>query len=169
VVISALNAGHHRPEGAAERWLAAVSDTTRKGVRSDAIERADKVGPVSIAAPLIPADTDDKSAFPDLEVGKAVVDGDTARVPFQLHQRDVDDAKQGTIVLGKVGDDWHVTALDGRAPGEQVPSEGGAPPSSAPLGLWLVAVIAGVGVTAGASALVEWAARSARRAVAPAA
>ncbi|HZN15055.1 MAG TPA: hypothetical protein VFB78_12335 [Acidimicrobiales bacterium] len=166
VVIHTLNAGHHRPEGAAERWLAAVSDTTRKGVRADAAKRAEKIGPVALAAPLIPADTNDKGAFPDLEVGKAAIDGTAARVPYRLHQRDVDDPVDGVIVLAKVGDDWHVTALDGRASTERVPSEGGAPPSSAPIGLWVGAVLAGVLVTGGASALVEWATRSSRRALA---
>jgi hypothetical protein len=164
--IRAANAGHHRPEGAAERWLAAISDTTRKGVRDDARERAEKIGPVSVAAPLIPADTDDKGAFPDLEVGKAVVDGDSARVPYQLHQRDVDDALIGTIVLTRYSDDWHVTALDSRRPGEEVPSEGGPPPSSASGGLWLAGILTGLAVTAGASLLVEWATRSSRKALA---
>ncbi len=166
VLISALNAGHHRPEGAAERWLAAVSDTTRKGVRPDAVERAQKIGPLAIAAPLIPADTDEKGAFPDLEVGKAIVVGDSARVPYRLHQRNVDDALSGTIVLSKAGDDWKVNALDSRRTDELVPSEGGSPPSSAPVGLWVAAVIVGLGVTAGASLLVEWATRSSRRVLA---
>jgi hypothetical protein len=165
VAIHAANAGHHRPEGAAERWLAAVGDTTRKGVRADAVKRAEKIGPVSLAAPLLPADAKDKSAFPDLEVGKAVVEGATARVAYRLHQRDVDEAKAGTIVLTRAGHDWRVTALDTRRPGEAVPSEGGSPPSSAPVGLWVVAILAGLGVTAGASLLVEWATRSSRHAL----
>ena len=38
-VIHALNEGNHRPEGIAERWLTAVSDTGRKGVRADATRR----------------------------------------------------------------------------------------------------------------------------------
>ncbi|MBA3653141.1 MAG: hypothetical protein H0W70_02990 [Actinobacteria bacterium] len=167
-VIRTLNAGHHRPEGAAERWLAAVSDTTRKGVRDDAVKRAEKIGPVSVAAPLIPAETHDKGAFPDLEVGKATVNGTTARVPYQLHQRDVDEPKVGVIVLDKAGNDWHVTSLDARQPAEHVPSEGGAPPSSAPVGLWVVAIVGGLLVTIGASALVEWTTRSARNSLATA-
>jgi hypothetical protein len=167
-VIRALNAGHHRPEGAAERWLAAVSDTTRKGVRADATKRAEKIGPVAVAAPLIPAKPGDKGAFPDLEVGKAAVTGAEARVPYQLHQRDIDDPVKGVIVLTKAGDDWKVTALDARRADELVPSEGGAPPSSAPVGLWVVAILAGVGVTIGASALVQWAARSSRQPLATA-
>jgi hypothetical protein len=165
-VIRLLNAGHHRPEGAAERWLAAVSDTTRKGVRVDATKRAEEIGPVAVAAPLLPtADTKGKGAFPDLEVGKAAVTDRTARVPYQLHQRDVSEAKIGVIVLNKVGHDWHVAKLDAQGPGELVPSAGGSPPSSAPGALWIVAILAGAGVTVGASALVDWATRSSRRAL----
>jgi hypothetical protein len=71
-VIAVANHGHHRPEGAAERWLTAIGDTTRKGVKADAIKRADKLGGEALGASLLPSeDTKGKSAFPDLEVGKA--------------------------------------------------------------------------------------------------
>jgi hypothetical protein len=168
VLITVLNAGHHRPEGAAERWLSAVSDTTRKGVREDSFKRAEEIGPVSVAEPLLAGlDTDDKAAFPDLEVGKALIEGAAARVPYRLHQRDVDEAVVGTIVLAQASDDeWKVTGLDSRRAEEEVPSEGGPPPSSASGGLWLGGILAGVGVTAGASLLVEWATRSSRKALA---
>src|SRR2546423_6931076 len=86
VVIKVAGSGVHRPEGAAERWLNAVADTTRKGVRTDARTRAEKIGPLSLADPLLPPDTDGKRAFPDLEVGKARTTGDEARVPYRLHQ-----------------------------------------------------------------------------------
>ena len=169
--IGAANSGHHRPEGAAEHWLSAVSDTTRKGVRADSVKRAEKIGPVAIAAPLVPADTDGKGAFPDLEVGKAIVAADetTARVPYRLHQRALkgsDPLKVGTIALVKQGDVWHVTGLAARNPGEQVPSEGGPAPSSASPSLFVGGVIVGLLVTIGATALVEWATRSSRRAMA---
>ena len=102
-------------------------------------------------------------------MGKAVIEGAAARVPYRLHQRDVDEAVVGTIVLAQASDDeWKITGLDSRQPEEEVPSEGGPPPSSASGGLWLGGILAGVVVTAGASALVEWATRSARRAVATA-
>lgn len=163
-VIHAANSGHHRAEGAAEHWLNDVGDTTRKGVVADATKRAEQVGPIAIARAndLIPADTKGKSAFPDLEVGKAVGD----RVPFRLHQR-VQSGKpplrEGSIVLAKLGDSWRVTGITARQPGEKVPSEGGKAPSKAPSSLWALAILAGVGVTAGASAIVQWAARSAAR------
>jgi len=171
VLIHTLNAGHHRPEGAAERWLAAVGDTGRKGVSADARSRAAKIGPVSIAAPLLPADHDPrKSEFSDLEVGKAEAAGtDTVRVPFRLHQElrsGSGPLKQGTLELHREGDTWHVTALDARRPGEKTPSEGGAPPSRAPLILWFGAVALGVVLALTAHLVTRWADRSAQRALA---
>jgi hypothetical protein len=171
-VIAVANHGHHRPEGAAERWLSAVSDTTRKGVRTDARDRVEKLGPLSLAAPLLPAEaTKGKGAFPDLEVGKAVRSGDgaQARVPYRLHQRaqrGKNPVKEGTIVLARAGEGWRVTALDARRAGEKVPSDGGRPPSSAGLGLWLGAVALGALVTLLVTLLVEWATRSSHRALA---
>src|SRR5207248_10379054 len=54
VLIHFANAGHHRPEGAAERWLAAVSDTERRGLSVDARKRAPHIRPLALAPPLLP-------------------------------------------------------------------------------------------------------------------
>jgi len=43
-LIAAFGTGKDRPEGAAEHWLADVSDTTRKGVRDDATKRVAEDG-----------------------------------------------------------------------------------------------------------------------------
>ena len=169
-LIAVANHGHHRPEGAAERWLTAISDTQRKGVRADARERAEKLGGVTPGASLLPSeDTKGKGAFPDLEVGKALLAGGQARVPYRLHQRaqhGKNPVKEGTIVLARSADGWKVTALDARHPGEKVPSDGGQPPSSAGLGLWIGAVVIGALVTGVIILLVEWATRSSQRALA---
>jgi hypothetical protein len=167
VGLGIANGNRHRPEGTAEHWLAAVGDTTRKGVTAEATKRAEKDGPVAVAKAIIPADTDKKSAFPDLEVGKATVTGATARVPYLLHQRaktGKNPKVQGDVVLQRSGNSWKVTGLTTGQSTGQVPSEGGSPPSRAPAILWLIAVVVGVAVTAGASALVVWAG-AARRAV----
>lgn len=169
VLISVLNAGHHRPEGAAEDWLAAVSDTTRKGVRDDSVKRAEEIGPLSLAFPLLTGvDHEDKGSFSDLEVGKANVQGSKAFVRYRLHVRNDSEARAGVIGLERVGDDWRVTACcdGGVGPAGPVPSEGGPPPSSASTALWIGGLLAGLAVTAGASGLVEWATRSSRRALA---
>jgi hypothetical protein len=174
VVIAALgllihfaNAGHHRPEGAAERWLAAVGDTGRRGV-TDARSRAEHIGSIAIAAPLLPSTHDPRhSEFSDLEVGKAVPDGPEAvRVPFRLHQRPASGSgplKRDTLVLHRSGDTWHVVALDARRPDEKVASEGGPRPSRAPLGLWFGAIALGVVLAVAAHLITRYAERSAQR------
>ena len=160
------NLGHQRPEGRAERWLNAVADTTRKGVRSDATARATAIGDPRLADQLLPSPTQtrQKSAFTDLEVGEAhTVDADTVRVPFRLHQRSLDGPEPqvtGTLVLNRVGGDWRVVAVRDRDPADgRVPSEGGSPPSKAPVGLFVVALGIGGIVTVAASAVVRAAGR----------
>jgi hypothetical protein len=171
-VILGANAGTHRPEGTAEKWLADISDTTRKGIHDDAVKRAEKRGPVAIAeqAGIIPeaAKDDKKRAFADLEVGKATITAETARVPYLLHQyvkSGKAPVRDGTVLLAKQGDKWIVTGMADRNPGEKVPSEGGKPPSSAAGFLWVVAIGIGVVLTVIASLLVNWADRSGKREV----
>lgn len=163
VVIHLLNDGHHRPEGIAERWLAAVSDTGRDGVREDAVERAEEVGPVELAAPLVPADADgEHDLFTDLEVGRADTRGRSARVPFRVHQYEGDEVT-GHVVLVRAtararDGEWRVAEVaPGRLGDGALPSDGGAPPSSAPFSLWLLAAGIGVVITALGSLLVRWA------------
>jgi hypothetical protein len=179
--INTLNSGHSRPEGVAEDWLTAVGDTARKGVEADATRRAEAIGPLELAGqPLIGTekDTDGKSAFPDLEVGKAVRTGETADVRFRVHSRREKDNVEivGAIRLVRTDGRWMVTqtqlfTIDGlqvvprpgvTSFGENTPelaSEGGPPPSSASNSLWLLAIVIGVAVTAGASGIVHWAGR----------
>ena len=152
--IHAANAGHHRPEGAAEHWLSAVGDSTRKGVHDDAVKRAEKIGPVSLAEPLLAGvNAEKKSAFPDLEVGKAVVNDDVARVPYRLHVRNQNAPRAGTVLLRKAEGNWHVFQLG--APEGKVPSQGGSPPSSAPGSLWIGAALLSLVLTVVASLLVR--------------
>jgi hypothetical protein len=161
--------GHHRPEGIAEHWLAAVSDTTRKGVRSDARARANRIGPLALAAPLLPpADTRGKAAFDDLEVGRARVRATGARVPFRLHQHAAHGSaplRQGAVLLSRRGASWQVTGLDlsTRLPSDRVPSQGGAPPSRAPLRLWVGSVVLGLVLTLVSYLLLERATRAEAR------
>jgi len=169
LLIHSVNAGHHRPEGTAERWLAAVGDTGRRGVSIDARKRAERIGPMSVAAPLLPGTHDPRhSEFADLEVGKARGTGtETVRVPFRLHQRPASGAgplKEGTLVMRRAADTWHVVALDTRRADEKVRSEGGPPPSRAPLVLWLGAIGLGVILAVGAHLITRYAEGSARRA-----
>ncbi|MBA2608547.1 MAG: hypothetical protein H0U92_06390 [Actinobacteria bacterium] len=152
-----LNHGHNRPEGVAEDWLTAIGDTTRKGVEADATRRADKIGAPELAIRILepqPEAIDRKAGFEDLEVGKAArlseVDGSAVRVAFHVTARrpaDKTEEVNGVLTLVKeAGDDkWTVTALDVIDPKvagvPELPSNGGPPPSSAPVSLWLGALV----------------------------
>ena len=157
------NRGRHRPEGTAERWLAAVSDTTRKGVRADGAKRAIRLGNQDLIATVIPnPHTAGKAAFDDLEVGKATISGNDAGVPFQLHLH-TGGREGGTIVLRRpaAGAPWRVRLVSIEPGDADVPSNGGPPPSRAPRSVWVFAVLGGIAITAAASVLVEWAGRTA--------
>jgi len=158
-LIAAFGTGADRPEGVAERWLTDVSDTTRKGVRDRATRQAEEVGPLSLAAHLLPTgDTDGRAAFIDLEVGKATTEGETVEVPFRLHQRvdgEAGPAIDGTVVLTEGDDGWTVTGIEPVVEGKAVPSEGGDPAAEAPLGLFVGTLLVAVLLTVGCPALVR--------------
>jgi hypothetical protein len=171
--VKTASSRHHRPEGIAERWLAAVSDTTRSGVEADAKHRANAVGPVELAKPLISPDTGGKAAFDDLEVGKARVTGDTARVPFLLHAHSESggsEKKRGAVILTRAPTSagWKVVDVDmtTHLPTDRVPSEGGPPPCRAPLSFWIGAIVIAIILTFISFGIVEWASRSAERGLA---
>jgi hypothetical protein len=145
--------GTSRPEGVAENWLTDVGDTTRKGVEADARKRAEKTGPVALARDLIYPDgkaINRKTGFADLEVGKAVriavpqpvgVSVEQVEVGFRVHALQPNDEKKeitGVLTLVR-HDEWRVVQVRvGDLTGvPALPSDGGPPPSSAPLSLWL--------------------------------
>jgi hypothetical protein len=147
-VLGLLNHGRSRPEGVAENWLTAVGDTTRKGVEADARERAEKIGPIALAvnAGLLRFDARKKSAFEDLEVGKAYATRapGVVRLPFRVHARNGGKSSEisGVIVMRRVEDAWDVYNVHSVPdPGHKLPSEGGPPPSSAPASLWLAGLV----------------------------
>jgi hypothetical protein len=161
-LIAVFSSVDDRPEGVAERWLTAVGDTTRKGVQSDARKRVNAHGDASLAAGLIgTADYDGKSAFVQLEVGKARRTAGGAVVPFKVTDRVPSNAQpqRGLLVLSRDGDSWRVTALGPPDAGLKVPSDGGDVASKAPIGLYAMSLVVGVGVAVGASALVRAAGR----------
>jgi hypothetical protein len=146
-LLSAYGSGAHRPEGVAERWLSDVGDTRRDGVKEQSRDHAEEVGPVSLAAALLPAEgtTDGRTAFIDLEVGKASKDGadGSTRVPFRLHQRiggKAGDPIYGTVVLVRQDGRWRITKLEPAVAGIDVPSEGGRPAAKASLSLFAGAI-----------------------------
>jgi hypothetical protein len=160
------SAGRHRPEGVAERWLTAVSGTTRDGVEADSRRRAAALGDPGAAAPLLPRDAEGKNAFDDLEVGKAVRSpAGGVDVPFQLHAHEasgVEETRGGSIHLlpRSGGSGWRVVGVTLQSTPARVPSNGGDPPSRAPGSLWLAAVLGGTVLIVITSLLVRWAGRA---------
>jgi hypothetical protein len=152
-----------RPEGVAERWLTAVGDLTRKGVRSDTEKRVTKHGDLSLANLFITAghDYDGKTAFTALEVGRGRrVNAQITIVPMKITDR-ADDKKteQAVLVMQRSKDSWRVVAVQPASAELRVPSDGGPSVSEAPVTLYGVALLLGVGVAVTASALVRAAGR----------
>lgn len=144
-LLAAFGSTANRPEGVTERWLTAVGDTRRDGVKDQARADVEEVGSYALAEHLLPkGSTDGRAAFIDLEVGKATTDADGTTVPFRLHQRidgSAGDAIDGTVHLEKDADDhWRITEVSGPIAGIDVPSEGGRPAAEAPMGLFLGAL-----------------------------
>ncbi|MEY2418925.1 MAG: hypothetical protein QOG90_1605 [Actinomycetota bacterium] len=178
-VLGVLNHGRSRPEGVAENWLTAVGDTTRKGVEADARSRAEKIGAVSLAKELLPAGPaaiKRKTAFSDLEVGKAkrlnvVAQGFTAPgeyvgVRFRVHALRPNAKKielTGALIMLRQNEHWRVLAVDRGTTASglpNLPSDGGPPPSSAPVSLWLGGLVGAAIIGIITSALVRVAGRT---------
>lgn len=157
--LAGCSRGEARPEGIAERWLHAVSDHGRDGLRADAEERMRAHGDPALGERIVPPDAEeDERTFSDLEVGKAALAGDTARVPFRASARVGDNERRevtGTAVLTRADGEWLVADIQRRGPEEQVPSEGGDRPASATAAQWLVSIALAVLVTIVAVVLIE--------------
>ena len=156
---AACGRSEHRPSGVTERWLQAVSELGREGLRADAEERAAEYGTPEATAKVRPADAEeDERTFSDLEVGKAIVDIDQARVPFRLTARIEGGERRkgdGAAVLVKEDGTWRVIDVVPREPDEKVPSEGGERPARAAVSHWLYAILASAVITVIGVALLE--------------
>jgi hypothetical protein len=184
VGLGVLNSRQSRPEGVAENWLTDVGDTTRKGVEADARRRAEKIGPLSLVdTRLLRRNQDGKAGFADLEVGKAVqVQGYPGGVwvRFRVHTRRGSNLVKVNGFLGVEKNEagaWNVVNVvlgEGAAGGDTapflrampaLPSDGGPPPSSAPLSLWIGAVVGAAIIGVLTSAVVRIAGRATPAAV----
>lgn len=148
LVVAGCALDERRAAGVTERWLTAVGDQGKKNLFTKSEKRAAGYGRPEAAAEVIPSNAEeDERHFSDFEVGKAIEAGDRARVPFRLTARlEGGDTTErvGTAVLVRGPDGWFVEDIVARAPGEKVPSEGGARPASATAGQWLGAAVLGI-------------------------
>lgn len=137
-IIAAFGTPADRPAGVAERWLVALSDTTRDGLEDDAIERMeeltiplegglarflepDAVGLDSlfVAFPTLADDrgaaADGEGRFETVQVGRADTLDDLVRdghalVPVQVTPYDADDPVDGYVQLQDTDHGWRVGA-----------------------------------------------------------
>ena len=153
-VIAAFGTGADRPEGAAEKWLNDVSDTTRKGVEKDASARVEALGDPSLVVQLVPAgfDAKRKAAFTAIEVGAATRSADGYFVPYRIRLRDATADERGALAIVKVSDHWYVRDVGSASLAGKVPSEGGPKVASAPAGIYVGALVLGLFITIGISA-----------------
>ena len=159
VVVAGCARDEPRAAGITERWLTAVGDQGRDNLRSKSERRASNYGDQALVPKVVPAKAeDDERTFSDLEMGKSIESGNTARVPFRVTARleggDTTE-REGTAVLARSGSSWRVVDVTGRAPGERVPSEGGDRPSSATAGQWLGTIVIGLLLAVGSAVLIK--------------
>ena len=69
------------------------------------------------------------------------------------------------LVLQRAGESWRIVGIDPADPTLKVPSEGGEVAAKAPLGLYAIALVIGVGIAVTASAFVRAAGREHERAL----
>jgi MFS transporter, putative metabolite:H+ symporter len=134
-----------RPEGLAERWLVAVSETGRTGLRADATLRAQKLGSLGAASTLSSKfPPNDVNLFTSIEVGNQEAKG----VPFSVVRRNgLKNELDTDVVRG------FAKVAQGCGSGEsgvceididetaKVPSNGGVPAAQAPWWLWAGALV----------------------------
>lgn len=145
--IVALGGITRRPEGAAERFLQAVSSDDGEGVR--------RLGSTDVARRLFGRSPPE---FDHIEVGASFDVAALRLVPFQVSFGEPARVVEMSLVLRPRGSgrlaDWRVVDFAGRAPPLfRVPSQGGRPPAGAPTAAWALGVLAIVGLTAGSEVL----------------
>jgi len=135
--VHALGNITRRPEGAAERFLQAVSSHDAKGVA--------KFGSRALEQDVFGTDNPPKD-FDRIEVGRASAGEPYHRVPYRVEVTK-HEVKEGGLVVARAGRGWKVvTSIHGilapTAPRDmRVPSQGGPKSAGAPRSAWLLAVL----------------------------
>ncbi len=133
VGIVALGRFTHRPEGAAERFLQAVS--------SGEPEALARYGSPSVAEQLFGSR---ELEFSQIEVGAEVEVAHLRVVPFRVVVDETERVVAMSLTLERTGrDEWKVTNFAPRGPLTQlsVPSEGGDLPGGAPASAWAIGAL----------------------------
>jgi len=136
VVGGVLALGHvtTRPEGAAERFLQAVSSHDAKGIG--------RFGSRQLIADVF-GETNPPKDFDRIEVGHAGGSQERRRVPIHVKLSNKQEISK-TLLVSETSTalgDWRVVGVASRSAGERVPSEGGPKPAGAPRSAWLLAVV----------------------------
>ncbi|MBA2279687.1 MAG: hypothetical protein H0W25_00395 [Acidimicrobiia bacterium] len=172
-VVAAFGTPADRAAGVAERWLTAVSDSTREGLADDAAVRAEEAGAsvrlAEQAGLIAPGATGEaKSAFEDIRVGRETpagsIDGEeVVRVPFVVTPRDLEPVSAHVFLSRAPGGTWQVlgvqppgeanVVLERVAVGSEIEVAGPGPvvvdrPARAPIALFVGALGVGVVITA---------------------
>ena len=159
-VLAVFSSVDDRPEGLAERWLTAAGDLTRNGVHDDAADRVKAHGDLALAEQLV------GGVHADGKTIQIRPDG-TGRSEVAAATGQPKPAAAGAPIVTVKDEAIHAADADGKNsrkvspadPTLKVPSDGGDVASKAPLGLYAVALLIGVGIAVAASALVRAAGR----------
>ena len=143
----------NRPEGPAERWMAAISRDTDTG----AIAR---FGDIGVAEAVLGFDIDgggttDRKHIDRFEIGPASVRGDDATVPVQVWSRGSGEPAQFSLGLTLVDGAWRVTSAHRSDDAVVFPSDGGRTYGTDTSTLVLVTLVIGLVVFAAAVAMVR--------------
>jgi hypothetical protein len=166
ILPSVLGRFTRRPEGAAYRFLHAVSAEEEGDIA--------EYGTAGLVRNLTNFERHDEDDdwFERVEVGKGLrVSDDVARVPVLVVWQDAESSSDrrkvaSTAVIQREAQgsprDWRVIGIVARDADTLVPSEGGKHPARASAPVWVGAFVIGIALTAGASALLRAIDRGAR-------
>lgn len=143
----------NRPEGPAERWLAAISRDTDTGVIA-------RFGTAAAATAVLgfPAEgggTTDRKHLDRFEIGPATVSGDTATVPARVWPHGSDQSQQFALTATLEDGTWRITGAATSTAAVEFPSDGGSTYGLDTVPLVVVTALVGVVVFAVALALVR--------------
>lgn len=177
-LVAAFGSNADRPAGIAERWLVALSDTTRDGLADDALERLEEhegrepgltVEDRLLAFPALQDDhgagDDGEARFETVRVGRAVtagLDEGVALVPVEVTPYEAD-AVDGYVFMSDTDDGWKVGGFaspeateelgafepGGLCPDDRCPGFPLERPERAPLGFWLGTLALGALIAVG--------------------